>query len=136
MTGDWTRAPVAFDFFQAVRPVDAVVKRYAAGTWTKGRFTPGAVAHTWTLRASVQPYDVAGNVDKIVAPEGQRIKAGIKLFFANGDEPRATDQATKTPGDRIEFEGVAYEVQKVDHPVGQDTSHWFAVAVVFEADKQ
>lgn len=89
-------------------------RRYADGSWSGGRFTPGAATDT-TFQGSVQPL---GGKDRQVLPEGVRQRDGRKVYC-----PRSTlrveDQHAQTAGDEVLIGGVAFVVMHVDsdHPL-------------------
>ena len=84
-------------------------RRYAAGSrGADGRFEPGASSDD-TILASVQE----GDADVVATlAEGQRDRAGRLLYTTS--ELRVVDQASGRSADRVEVDGIWYEVRRVD----------------------
>lgn len=101
---------------------DFTVKRYAAGSYSSGGWSPGSESQV-TITASIQP---AGPNELINLPEAQRTKAAIKAY--TNDELRTANEGSSLQADRIVYNSEDWEVQKVSqHEFG--IAHYKAIAV-------
>lgn len=84
------------------------LRRAAAGSRdATGAYVPGTTSTT-TIKASVQP--LTGK-DTNSLPEGERHKDWLKLYTRS--ELRPVNQHTGAAGDRVEVDGITYEVRAV-----------------------
>jgi len=94
------------------------VERYAAGTWTNGKYTKGAKTDI-SIFASVQPAD-GREIDQL--PEGDRTKVHKEIFSTS--ELKLNDIIT--------YDGERYEVHKLSDWSPYCTQHFEAMAVRIE----
>lgn len=100
-------------------------RRYAAGTYTNGRWVSGAVTEA-PIIASVQP---AKSDELLRLPEGFRTKGVVKAYTDADLQPG--DESASKQADRIVWDGEEWEVQIVDrHALG--IGHYKAIATRVE----
>lgn len=104
---------------------EVTMRRYAAGTYTNGRWVPGAVTEI-PIVASVQP---AKSDELLRLPEGMRTKGVVKAYTDSELQPG--DEGQRSQPDRIVWDGEEWEVQVVDrHQLG--IAHYKAICVRVE----
>lgn len=96
-------------------------KRYAAGSWLKGRWVEGSIS-VISLTASVQP--VTPEAMQTV-PELRRSEATFSLFTSF--RLRAADVVATTNADRVTINGAEYEVLSVAVWQNDVIPHYVAV---------
>lgn len=101
------------------------VKRYAAGTYVSGTWTPGAQS-SLSVVASVQP---AKADELIYLPEAQRTTAAIKIY--TDSHLQTGNEKTGVQADRITYQGEDWEIQQIyEHELG--IAHYKAIATRFD----
>ncbi|HEX5034653.1 MAG TPA: hypothetical protein VFW62_09250 [bacterium] len=93
------------------------VRRRAPGDYVAGTYQPGAES-SFSAVLSVQPLS---DKERLNLPEGQRNKRILKGY--SDTALQVADEATKTMGDRVQFDGTDFEVTRVETWPG-DLSHW------------
>jgi len=91
----------------------ATVTRGAAGTYTAGRLTPGALTTTTLAVVNIQP---ASGRDLLRLPEGVRTRETVAIWTS--DELRTANEATGAPADVVNYGGASYQVELVEDWVG------------------
>ena len=98
------------------------IKRDPGGSWSNGRFTPGARSTTAGVVASFQP--LRGREIELL-PEGDRDKRSGKVYTAT--ELKGADRTAGTMADQIVFDGDTWEVSSVEkHTFG---GYWKAIVL-------
>ena len=85
------------------------VTRFAGGSFVNGTYVAGA-SSTLSPVMSIQPL---GGKELLNLPEAQRIKRFVRGYTAT--ELFTAEQVPSKKADRVAFEGVNYEVQKVEN---------------------
>jgi hypothetical protein len=98
------------------------VHRTAAGTWTSGRFVPGAETEI-SINACVQPEEYREGMD---LEEGGRQKARIFIHSVSALLP--LDEVAGTPADYVDWDGEEWVVDKVERYSMLENAHYRAVA--------
>lgn len=115
-------------------------------TYTFRRFAPGRYVNgEWVNGVEVIPQDDQGNevafsmvasIQRLTAqemlalPEGERSSERITIYTETKLEKG--DEATKTKGDIVLYNGREYEVRKVENWMETPQPHYTAVAVLLE----
>jgi len=95
--------------------------RYAAGTYTKGQYSPGAETEL-IIQASVQP--LAGR-ELDLLPEGRKELESYKIYTTI--ELKTADQSEQTQADELTLFGKSFEVIKVENWQNAVIPHYKAI---------
>ena len=98
--------------------------RYAAGSYTKGQYSPGAETPI-EIQASVQP--LAGR-ELDILPEGRKELESYKVYTTF--ELRAANQNNQTQSDEITLFGKSFEVIKVENWQNAVIPHYKALVTL------
>ena len=99
------------------------VKRFAAGSWSGGRYTPGADS-SLNIEASVQP--LRGKEIQLL-PEARRESQAYKLY--SDTQLLTTDTSGSKKADQVKIGGVFHEVLIVEDWQNTIIDHYKIVVV-------